>query len=1052
MLITFGLYSLSSTRNAALADREFKLKSRDHLEIIRSRFDAHLQSINGVAAFMISSSEVTPNDFTTYVNSLNLGDHLHGLNGMGIVVEVADADLDSFVQYMHAQGHPDFQLRRLSDEPVHYIIKQMSPKATNSGAWGLDITFSPELKALLEETRATGQTKMSHPITLAQAAINDSLGYVLYKPLFKPTLGSTGQGTFIGWADVPVFVHNLLGIQGTTTLDSAYLHVSDGRTADEQLVVYDNRPDPALLGNFSFTHEMERFGRHWTITYYSSPAFDAAFAGYQPYVAVVFSLMITLLLLSIMRSNRMRQDTLAEVAALRFRQIKASEEENRSIIQNSVLPVLILDGHKKITFANQAALSLFGYSQLELVNAPFDTLVTRTDAPGQNYNALASTKTNQTLELEVQINNWKTFDGEPRITAIMRDLSDKNEAQRNLKRSRALFDLALQGAEIGVFNIDLETGTSSVTETWCKIMGIDADPSEVDGQIHFLDRVHPDDLPIIEAADEACIKGHAPRSIAEYRIKDLDGSWRWMQSNAGCVERDENGLAKRLIGTQIDITKLRDNQRALEASERRFRQVVENAPIGMALIDFEGNFTGVNKAMCHLAGMSEAELVGKTAIADVIPHDDRKTLYTAISKLIDEGEESVYTAEHRILHASGTESWCLFNVSWSRESEDSDMFFIGQIIDISEQKRLEKTKNEFVSTVSHELRTPLTSIKGALGLLTVSQKDALAPNQLRLIEIASSNADKLAYIVNDILDLEKISAGKLNFYIQDADLCEMVSETVTQILPFAKTHDNTIKIVMPDDLPQVHMDETRAGQVLANLVSNACKYSDPDTEILVKTERLGDQAITFVQNIGPGIPESFRSHIFDAFSQADASDTRAKGGTGLGLNIARLIVERMNGQIGFESQEGGITVFWFTLPLAQSEASTPQLPAPQDSEADDERLSILHIESDDDCAALTADALSKLADVTRAKTFLDAQGKIRTTAWDVIIFDWDMPNGAVDRLLDEITRAQPRARLIALGSKGATAEDPRLFASHEKSHHDMSHVAESVTECLALAS
>lgn len=227
-------------------------------------------------------------------------------------------------------------------------------------------------------------------------------------------------------------------------------------------------------------------------------------------------------------------------------------------------------------------------------------------------------------------------------------------------------------------------------------------------------------------------------------------------------------------------------------------------------------------------------------------------------------------------------------------------------------------KDEFVSTVSHELRTPLTSIKGALGMLSHSKDSNLTISQERLIEIAGSNADRLTDIVNDILDLQGISSGQIALSLDELKLADVIETTVREMAPFALTHDNTLCVDLPDKTVSIFGDFGRTKQVLVNLISNACKFSNKNSEVLVKAERLGTMAIIYVQNTGPGVPEKFAPLVFKAFSQADSSDTREKGGTGLGLNISRQIVLRHGGQIGYESRPDGITVFWFTMPLFNS--------------------------------------------------------------------------------------------------------------------------------------
>jgi PAS domain S-box-containing protein len=574
----------------------------------------------------------------------------------------------------------------------------------------------------------------------------------------------------------------------------------------------------------------------------------------------------------------------------------------------------------------------------------------------------------------------------------------------------------------------------------------------MDTQLNFLSRIHPDDLALVKKADADCIEGRTERSNAEYRLQMPDGGWCWMRSDAVIVERDEDGKALRLIGTQTDITGLRRDRNALEASEKLFRQVLANAPIGMALMEEGGKFIGVNDAFCQLVGREQEDLLDNGQIGDLMPIEDRETVFTAITQMIKDKKSSVYTAEHRIPQPDGGERWGLFNLSWSYDRNRGGNFFITQIIDITDQKKLEILKGEFVSTVSHELRTPLTSIKGALGLLTASMNLNLDKGQARLIDIARSNVDRLTDIVNDILDLEKISSGEISFNIDDLELNDVIETTMREMSPFASTHDNTLRIDLPVDPLIILADQGRTKQVLANLISNACKYSDPNSEVVIKAERINDFAIVYVQNNGSGVPDSFRSSIFKPFSQADSSDTRTKGGTGLGLNITRQIVLRHDGQIGFKSIPGDVTIFWFTMPLSTNALGTTVAPLHSSVPLNASKLAVLHIEDDRDFAEILSGALQEIADVTHARSLATAKRIINQEQLDVVILDWRLSDGDADTLLEEIHLRQPKARIIALSADGERENDSRLFASMVKSRTELATVVAYVNQCQSIAS
>jgi signal transduction histidine kinase len=219
--------------------------------------------------------------------------------------------------------------------------------------------------------------------------------------------------------------------------------------------------------------------------------------------------------------------------------------------------------------------------------------------------------------------------------------------------------------------------------------------------------------------------------------------------------------------------------------------------------------------------------------------------------------------------------------------------------DITELRRIDRMKTEFVSTVSHELRTPLTSIRGSLGLISGGVAGELPEAVKSLVGIAKNNCERLIRLINDILDSEKIESGKLRLDLQVVDLRQLVQQTLAANEGFASQHGVSLVMRAPDAPLHVRIDSDRMTQVLTNLLSNAVKFSPGGQPGGGRLSRTAQKVRAEVVDVGPGIPEEFSARIFQKFSQADSSDTRQKGGTGLGLNISRALVEKMGGTIGF---------------------------------------------------------------------------------------------------------------------------------------------------------
>jgi len=248
--------------------------------------------------------------------------------------------------------------------------------------------------------------------------------------------------------------------------------------------------------------------------------------------------------------------------------------------------------------------------------------------------------------------------------------------------------------------------------------------------------------------------------------------------------------------------------------------------------------------------------------------------------------------------------------------------------DVSERRRLEKMKDEFISTVSHELRTPLTSLRASLGLISSGSLDKRPEKQKQMLEVAIGNCDRLVRLVNDILDFDRVEKGAMPLN------CEVLKAGDVLRRAADVEHEAALKaqITFRFDTPPkvlVYVDQDRILQVLAELVSNAIKFSPPQTIIKLAAQALGpnaesgqDEVCIIVADQGRGIPQEKLDMIFERFQQGDASDSRALGGTGLGLAICRRIVQQHGGRIWAESEPGKGSRFLFTLPAGKAESKT----------------------------------------------------------------------------------------------------------------------------------
>jgi signal transduction histidine kinase len=253
---------------------------------------------------------------------------------------------------------------------------------------------------------------------------------------------------------------------------------------------------------------------------------------------------------------------------------------------------------------------------------------------------------------------------------------------------------------------------------------------------------------------------------------------------------------------------------------------------------------------------------------------------------------------------------------------DQEQCFTGTVIvlrDITAEQEVAEAKNEFVSLVSHELRTPMTSIKGYTDLMLKGAVGALNDQQQNFMAIIKSNVDRMAELVSDLLDVSRIEAGRVRLIRERLDLASVVYQISQELTETLRQRELTLNFDLAPGLPSVHADRARVIQVLLNLLSNAYRYTLPGGSITIAIRALDDKVQVDLADTGIGIPEQDRAAIFERFYRADHPVVREQVGTGLGLPIARSLIEMHGGKLWLRSQVGVGSTFSFTLPVHRDE-------------------------------------------------------------------------------------------------------------------------------------
>lgn len=371
-----------------------------------------------------------------------------------------------------------------------------------------------------------------------------------------------------------------------------------------------------------------------------------------------------------------------------------------------------------------------------------------------------------------------------------------------------------------------------------------------------------------------------------------------------------NGEVEGVIAIILDISALISTQELLQKSEEKFRDFIETTQDWIWTVDPSQRIIFSNHAVKTMLGYEPEEIIGMNVWL-LIAEEYRLELQQRAG--LDREQKKGWIAKTAPWkHKNGSIRW-LESSATPILDEKGDMIGIrGTQRDVTERINLERIKDEFISVTSHELRTPLTSIRGALGLLI--GKTSTPERTKELLEIAYHNSERLISIINDILEINRMEAGKYDMNLKPVDIEKLIHEAIVANQQMASKFGTELIIEdVPKDL-KVYADFNKLMQVMANLLSNAVKFSPHNSKVFIKADFSPSGVKIFVRDQGPGISEDLLPHIFEKFARGEVQSSSGIPGTGLGLSICKNIIEHLGGTIDFITKKGAGTTFYFYLP------------------------------------------------------------------------------------------------------------------------------------------
>lgn len=535
--------------------------------------------------------------------------------------------------------------------------------------------------------------------------------------------------------------------------------------------------------------------------------------------------------------------------------------------------------------------------------------------------------------------------GEPlELRGYLFDETREREAVHELELQRIRLASIIKGSNLGTWEWNVKTGETRFNEEWAGMLGYTLAELEPLSIATWERLGHPGDLQEAGIRLQAHFKGETELYDLEHRMRHKDGHWVWVRDTGKVLTRDAEGNPLMMFGTHTDISETKRRETMLQLRGEQFRKLIETVPGYVYVKDINGQFLMVNEAVAELFGLSPQEVVGKTDLDYGASRASFEAYLAADREVIASNTAKLIPAE-QVLRKDGSLGWFQtvkvpYTIPGSDEKaalgisvditplveKEAELRFINDQLTrateranemASRAEQASKAKSDFLASMSHEIRTPMN---GVLGMLQLLEDELETPEQKRFAEIARNSAHALLSILNDILDLSKMEAGKFTLESIPFHLEGVLSELVALQNPRAQQKGLTLFVDLDPATP-THLvgDPTRLKQILNNLVSNAIKFTSTGhigVRMYVE-ERFADRIVLkgWVEDTGMGIPADKIGLLFDDFVQADASTSRTHGGTGLGLSIVRQLAELMQGAVGVESIPGQGSRFWFTVAL-----------------------------------------------------------------------------------------------------------------------------------------
>ena len=975
LLLSLSLYGLLETNFQASVKARFDSEARNHAEAIEQGFETYLETLYHVRSSFDASSFAGRDEFRVLTRR-DL-QRLPGLTALEWVPLVLDRDRDTMESAARQEVSADFVFgdnptrdgmtpapRRERYFPIYYV----EPLQANSAILGFDLAGSPERFDTLLKTIETNMPALSSRFELLQSERGNYSVFAAL-PVYNNDMAldtaverkSSLRGFVLMVVDVGPMIEMIL--DRYTSPAGLTLEFEDTEAAADKRFIYRHisriaQPEADKIDNtgneLAISIPIKFADRNWIMS-----AVVANHDVYPSWNAGNVWLPLGVFLLSLVMAAYIRKSTQREQERSRLLAFQVA------LLDSIPNPIFVKNTDAVYTACNKAYEKAFGADRLEFIGKTVVELDHLREGELETFQQgdLQLIRTGGYTQDEMSIRFadgadhdvlfWRTTfelaDGEPGgMIGGLIDITERKKAESELAHSRMLMHEVLEHSPAMVYLKDLEGRYLMVNHIWTEVTGVAE--SRAIGATDF-DLLPQQIAEVFVEHDRLVAEAGNPLQVEE-QLPQADGIIHTYMSYKFPVT-DAGGKLFALGGVSSDITEIK-------LSERQYRVLVDTIPGTVYRCRLDENWTQlfISKEVEVLTGYPPSDFMGNAvrSFISVIHRDDTDRIYQEVMQAI--AERRSYVVEYRVIRADGGVRY-VYERGQAEYGEDGKAEILdGTIIDITELKALQsdleqakeaadaanQAKSAFLANMSHELRTPMNAILGYSEMLMEEAEDLEQEDFIPDLKKINQAGSHLLALINDVLDLSKIEAGRMEAYAEDIDVSVLIDEVSATAQPLMAKNKNRLVIERGGHLGKAYQDLTKLRQSLFNLLSNAAKFTHEGTITLTATrDAMNDEDwLSFaVSDTGIGIPAAKIDHIFEEFSQADDSTTRNYGGTGLGLAITRRFCRMLGGDITLRSRLDEGSTFTIRVPAIIPGGEVKEAPTQPVSAKSDEELAAI---------------------------------------------------------------------------------------------------------------